>query len=155
MMRKPIVYILALVAVIFALSLELQCGGVEVKRVSVSVPGFKLENRDRVVEFKATIVNGFVVSVPRIPPGWFFRVDLPYQWKTEVAAGSIVGVADLTVNDAEYFNHFLVIEYTGHKEEELRIEVEIVVDTYEDQKKTLHYRMEELQLTKISEAGKQ
>lgn len=100
-------------------------------------------------------MNGFVVSVPRIPPGWFFRVDLPYQWKTEVFAGSIVGVADLTTDEASYFNEFLIVEYTGHEDEELRIEVEIILDTYEDRRETLRFGMEKLRLKRIDEAGKQ
>jgi hypothetical protein len=125
------------------------------KRVSISLPDIRVEKKDRIVEFKATIINGFVVSVPRIPAGWFFRVDLPYQWKTNVVAGSIVGVADIKSDETDYFKDFLILEYTGHKDEELRIDVQITVDRYSGEKKVLRFGMKELKMKRIENTGDQ
>ena len=148
------VCIIALFLGTFLLGQSAECGNKEIKRISLSVPDIKIGNKDRIVEFKATIVNGFVVSVPRIPPGWFFRINLPYQWKTNVVAGSIIGVADLLSDKADYFNDFLIIEYIEDKDEELRIEVEVTVDRYAGGRKVLRFGMGKLGIKKVDDTGK-
>jgi len=152
--RRPWIYIFVLLVFAISPSRNIQCANSEVKRVSVSVPDIKIEKTDRIVEYKVTILYGFVVSVPRIPPGWFLRIDLPLQWKTNVMAGSIIGVADLNGDETGYFNDFLVLEYSGHEGQELNVEAEVTVNAHTGSKKVLRFGMEELRIKRIDHSGR-
>ena len=125
----------------------------DIKRISLSLPDMKIGEGDRISEFKATILNGSVVSVPRIPDGWFFRVDLPYQWKTVVTAGRIIGAAALTSDEVSYFKDFLIIEVD--EDEEIAIDVEVSIERYQEGrtlKKWLHFDMKDLSMKGVVDA---
>jgi hypothetical protein len=100
-----------------------------IEKYTLSAPDIKLEELERIVEIKLTILHGFIVSVPRIPPGWYLHIDLPAQWETDLSAGSIIGVAGLTNKEVNFFNDFLVIERTGDQEPPLSIDLDIITET--------------------------
>jgi hypothetical protein len=124
------------------------------ERLSLSVPNLQIGKRERIVEFRVTIAQGSVASVPRIPPGWFLHIDLPFQWKTVVTAGSVIGVADLTSNKVEYFNDFLIIVPEQHPDL-LSVEVEIVTNTFVETMSSINekrrlFEMKDLKLKKAT-----
>jgi len=147
MKTKKCVWILLIGALL--ISSEAKC----VERLSLSIPNLRIERKERIVEFRVTILQGSVASIPRIPPGWFMHIDLPFQWKTVVTAGSVIGVADLTSNEVKYFDDFLIIA-AEQQEELLSVEVEIVTGTLAEtmdsiiQKRYL-FKMKELKLKKL------
>ena len=125
------------------------CNDLHNENYNLSVPKFIINKDERIVEFKVTVQNGFVVSVPKIPIGWFMNIKLPTQSKTVVFAGSVIGVADLTSEEASYFNNFLIIQTAKQQEPPLDIEVEVVTTNDLQSKKSVIFKMNEVKLTKL------
>jgi len=97
------------------------------EKYSLSLPQFSIENNERITGFKITIQNGYVSSVTKIPPGWYFNIDIPLQNQTNVTAGSVIGVAEFTKNDTGYFNDFLVVSVLKSEEHNFNVDVEVSV----------------------------
>jgi hypothetical protein len=146
-LKKLSVCIWILIAAIFILRSDIESAETKTEKFSLSVPNLKVEKDDRIAQFKVTILQGFVVSIPRIPPGWFMAIDLPFQWKTVATAGIVVGVAALPKGDIKYFDDFLIVETLARQEYPLSVEVEIMTLN----EKHYVFKMNELILRKIEQ----
>lgn len=118
-------------------------------KYSLSVPMFIMSKNEKVVEFKVKVKNGFVISVPRIPPGWFLTIKLPTQSETVVYAGSIIGVADLDSEEISYFKNFLSIQTNSDNDSPLDIAVEIVTTNNSQNQRSIICKINDLILTKL------
>lgn len=118
-----------------------------IERLALSVRNYKIAENIRITEFRVTIKHGFVVSAPKIPPGWFMNLSLPTQEESVVSAGSVVGVADLTSEDASYFSDFLIIE--APQGQELDMSVEIKATDSDGRIISSFFKKEDLRLEKI------
>lgn len=123
------------------------------EKFGLSVPSLKIEKAERVVEFNVTIFHGLVVAAPKISYGWYMHIDLPFQWKTIVTAGRIIGVAALTSEQTSYFNDFLIIEPSDPGEYPISVNMEIKTETYNREsgitKKEYSFTTKDLRLTKV------
>lgn len=149
-MNYRIVRVFPLLLFIWISLVPLDCVRAEqtIERFVVSVPNFTIKKDERIVGIRTTITHGFLVSVPRIPHGWYLNVDITTQSTTIVTAGSTIGVADLTNEETNFFDNFLIIE-TPHSEMSL-LNIEVVIMTTIDSinKQSTVIKMKDLELNK-------
>lgn len=142
-----------LLALLGTFLLSSSVGGDEKKmeRLSLSAPNLKIEKDEMITEFKTTVLGGFIVSIPLIPPGWSMNIINQPQWKTVLTAKSTNNF-ELRSKEKVLLNDFLIIEKA--KSEGVEVEVEIITERWNQasnlmEKKSYTLKMEDLKLVKL------
>ena len=96
------------------------------EKLSLTVPPGIVEKHDRIARFKVTIVSAWVVSLPKIPPGWSIYIQNGSASKTVVDGGITAGAHAEYI---DFFKDFMILQKFDKEWIPFNVELEIVTLT--------------------------